>query len=350
MDKTIDVVGLGDLMIDFTHAGRTEDGIDLFARNPAGSMANVLSQVARLGGNCVLVTTLGADEHSQYLYSVAEGLGIDMSCVAYGSWPTRFMFAYGGAGNDRRFSDYRSPRNEAQTRLETVDMEKLRHSHFLDIKAIVFAPDDPIVETEREMLRVAEENGVTVTIDMQWRGIPLPEANRRVLVERARRCGVVKVTDEELAYYYDAEELMSGTDRVLADSSTQIVAVTLGSRGCFLRTRRAHVYCPTYDVPVKDTTGAGDSFMGALLFCLARTGTEIGRLDRAELERIGDFCNACASYSTMNRGSLLGMASLEKARWVQTTCSRLAVREDTRVSAPQFVNRCGGKEEIWSRL
>ena len=68
-------------------------------------------------------------------------------------------------------------------------------------------------------------------------------------------------TDEELAYYYDAHDLMEGTDRLFAGGRTQMAAVTMGKRGCFLRTRSAHAYCPTYDVEVKDTTGAGDSFI-----------------------------------------------------------------------------------------
>ena len=347
MEKTIDVVGLGDLMIDFTHAGKNEDGIDLFARNPAGSMANVLSQVVRLGGTGVLVTTLGADEHSQYLYDVAKRLGIDMSCVTYGSWPTRFMFAYPDSGSDRLFSDYRSPRNEAQTRLETVDLEKVRRSHFLDIKAIVFSPDDPIVESEQKMLRVAEENGTAVAMDLQWRGIAMPQEKKQLLVQRAGICHVVKATDEELAYYYDAKDLLDGTDRLLTNGRTQIAAITMGNRGCFLRTRTAYAYCPTYNVEVRDTTGAGDSFMGALLFCLARCNRKIDLLGEAELEKIGDFCNACASFSTMSRGSLLGMADLAAAKRVQDTCSKAAAQKDLHITAPQFLTACGGKEEVW---
>lgn len=34
-------------------------------------------------------------------------------------------------------------------------------------------------------------------------------------------------------------------------------------------------YQPTYDVAVVDTTGAGDSFMGALVYSLTRKETDI---------------------------------------------------------------------------
>lgn len=338
MKKDIDVIGLGDLMIDFTFAGTDERGISVYARNPAGSMANVLSQVVKLGGSAVLVTTLGQDEHSRYLFETAEKLGIDMSCVRYGTLPTRFMFAYCDADNNRRFSDYRSPRNEAQTRMEQVDTDKLKRSHFLDIKAILFEPEDPMTETMERMLTLAGENGVTAAIDMQWRGFPLRSEARAELVGRAKRCGVVKVTDEELAYFYDATGLEDGTDRVFVDSATELVAVTLGERGCFLRTRNASAYCATYDVPVKDTTGAGDSFMGALLYRLSRWGRAIGELSAQELTELADFCNACASYSTESWGSLLGMASHKDVELVRKSVPKLELEHATEVTAPRFIS------------
>lgn len=323
MDKTIDVVGLGDLMIDFTYSGVNEDGTYNYTRNPAGSMGNVLAQVTKLGGRAVLVSTLGFDEHSKYLYETAEKLGIDMSCVRFGTWPTRFMFAYFGEGNDRKFSDYRSPRNEAQTELKNVDLDKLRKSKFLDIKAIVFSPEDPIIETQNEMMRIAEENGVIPAIDMQWRGLPIPEEDKKILVERAKLCGVVKVTNEELLYFFPASDIESAVEKVFEESRTQILAVTMGACGCLLCTRTKQIYCPTYDVPVKDTTGAGDSFMGALLFTLSRHDKPIYSLTTSELEEIGDYCNACASFSTTKKGSLLGMASQEDADLVRKNWPKL---------------------------
>ncbi|MEE0032899.1 MAG: carbohydrate kinase, partial [Agathobaculum butyriciproducens] len=46
----IDVVALGECLIDFTPNGENTQGIALFARNPGGAPANVLAMNARLGG------------------------------------------------------------------------------------------------------------------------------------------------------------------------------------------------------------------------------------------------------------------------------------------------------------
>lgn len=324
MRKEIDVTGLGDLMIDFSYAGEDESGRALFARNPAGSMANVLCQVAKLGGTGMLVTTLGNDAHSRYLYETARALGLDTSCIAFGTLPTRFMFEYRDENNDRYFDDYRCPRTEAQTRLENVDTEKFKRSRFFDIKAIAFRPEDSITQTEKVLFRLAEENDVTLAIDMQWRGIPLPEEEKAQIKERARRCGVLKLTDEELAYYFGGSDIRSGVEAVFAGSArAQLVAVTMGRDGSVLYTRRSSAYSRAYDVPVVDTTGAGDSFMGALLYGLSRRGSALETLDERELAALGDFCNACASFSTMSPGSLLSMGTAADVQELMRSRARI---------------------------
>ena len=188
------------------------------------------------------------------------------------------MFEYRDGNNDRYYDDYRCPRNEAQTKLENVDTEKFKHSRFFDIKAIAFDQEACITETERELFRLANENDITLAIDMQWRGIPLPTQEKAQIIERAKLCGVLKFTDEELAYYFGKSDIPSGVEAVFTESEcAQLVAVTMGRNGSFLYTRRSHAYSPAYEVPVADTTGAGDSFCaGAVIGMTYGSGMEQG--------------------------------------------------------------------------
>ena len=50
----IDVTALGELLIDFTPAGRSQQGNNLFEQNPGGAPANVLTAVTRLGKKAAL--------------------------------------------------------------------------------------------------------------------------------------------------------------------------------------------------------------------------------------------------------------------------------------------------------
>ena len=43
MSKEIDIVALGELLIDFTESGYSKNGMKLFEQNPGGAPANLLT-------------------------------------------------------------------------------------------------------------------------------------------------------------------------------------------------------------------------------------------------------------------------------------------------------------------
>ena len=71
-----DVVALGESLIDFTPNGTNVQGIELFARNPGGSPANVLAMNARLGGKTAFIGKVGNDQFGKMLKETIEEAGI----------------------------------------------------------------------------------------------------------------------------------------------------------------------------------------------------------------------------------------------------------------------------------
>ena len=67
---------------------------------------------------------------------------------------------------------------------------------------------------------------------------------------------------------------------------------------------------------VVSTTGAGDSFMGALLYQATRAGFSINDLDAEELKKTAEFANACSAGSTRKYGSMAAMTYMEDAGWI----------------------------------
>ena len=55
MEKTLDVIALGEALIDFTESGTSPAGARLFEQNPGGAPANVACAVARLGGRAAFL-------------------------------------------------------------------------------------------------------------------------------------------------------------------------------------------------------------------------------------------------------------------------------------------------------
>ncbi|TCW31581.1 pfkB family carbohydrate kinase [Thermohydrogenium kirishiense] len=71
-----DVVALGELLIDFTPAGKSENGNTLFEMNPGGAPSNVLTAVTKLGGKCAFIGKVGDDQFGHFLKQVLENNNI----------------------------------------------------------------------------------------------------------------------------------------------------------------------------------------------------------------------------------------------------------------------------------
>ena len=65
--KQFDVVALGELLIDFTEAGLSEQGNPLWEANPGGAPCNVLAMLRKLGRSCAFLGKVGADSFGDQL-------------------------------------------------------------------------------------------------------------------------------------------------------------------------------------------------------------------------------------------------------------------------------------------
>lgn len=60
--KKYDVAALGELLIDFTENGLSEQGNTLFEANPGGASCNVLAMLKKLGRSCASVEQPGGGQ------------------------------------------------------------------------------------------------------------------------------------------------------------------------------------------------------------------------------------------------------------------------------------------------
>ena len=108
-EQMLDLVSMGDLMIDFSCVGKNDEGRLLFERNPGGAPMNVAAQLSRLGGKAGVICCLGRDEHGEYLYDLAKNeLGFDVTNAQFTEKVgTRFLFVYFDQDKERSFTNYK---------------------------------------------------------------------------------------------------------------------------------------------------------------------------------------------------------------------------------------------------
>ncbi len=119
-----DVVALGELLIDFTPAGRSKNGNQLFECNPGGAPANVLACLAMLGKKTRFIGKVGDDQFGHFLRDVLTEKGIcTKGLVLDAEANTTLAFVHLREDGDRSFSFYRKP--GADTRLQPEEIDEV---------------------------------------------------------------------------------------------------------------------------------------------------------------------------------------------------------------------------------
>jgi len=308
MEKTIDVLALGEALIDFTDSGRSPAGTRLFEQNPGGAPANVACAVARLGGKAAFLGKVGEDMHGRFLRETLEGEGVDVSgmVMAPDVFTTLAFVALGERG-ERSFSFARKPGADTCLRPEEVSPELLERSKVLHVGSLSLT-DEPARTATFRAVGLARELGLTVSYDPNYRAsLWRDEATARVQMRSLIPfCDIVKISDEETGLLTGEEDPAAAAEALL-ELGVKCVAVTLGVDGALVATKEGSRTVAAFPAQAVDTTGAGDAFWGAFLTCLTGSGKSVGELSLDEAERFARFANAAASVCVSRRGGIPAM-------------------------------------------
>lgn len=299
----MDVVALGEILIDFTPSGMNEQGIALFARNPGGAPANVLAMNAKLGGSSAFIGKVGDDAFGAYLKGVLHSHGIDTrGMVTDEEIPTTLAFVQLDEQGDRSFTFYRKPGadlrlEDGELRKDLIDTCKIFHFGSLSLT------NEPCRSATLEAVRYAKAQGKIISFDPNYRpGLwQDQETAKGWMAQGVKSADILKVSEEEMWLLTGETDLETGS-RLLLEMGPAAVFVTMGEHGCYYRNAGRHGSQPAYSVRAVDTTGAGDAFVGAMLWQLSGCSREeIGTL---ELEKLAAFANAAGSLTTTRSGAI----------------------------------------------
>ena len=266
MEKEVDIVALGELLIDFTEAGYGASGMKLFEQNPGGAPANLLTVVSHMGFKTSFIGKVGNDMHGLFLKRTLEqeGIGTD-SLIVDDSVFTTLAFVEIDKNGERNFSFARKPGADTQLKAEELNQELLKNCKIFHFGSLSLT-DDPAKKATQEAVRIAGDAGAVISYDPNYRASlwPDPAAAVAAMKSMIPMVDVMKVSDEESLLLTGESDYESAAD-VLLSMGPQLVAITLGADGVLIATKEDKKVVSGYQVDTVDTTGAGDSFWGGFL-------------------------------------------------------------------------------------
>lgn len=309
----IDIITVGEVLIDLTQTGVTPQSVPLLAANPGGAPANVAVAAARLGAHCAFVGKTGRDGFGGYLAGVLRENGVDVSNLRTGDAPTTMAVVTVAQGGERSFRFVRGA--DADLSPEELDAAALAQGKVLHFGSVSLTRE-PARTATLCAARTARENGLLVSYDPNYRAPLWP--SREEAVQRMREplelADIVKLSDEELELLTDASTPEQAA-LCLQRQGVQLVLVTLGAGGCFYRWQNSSGLVPGGPTIVADTNGAGDTFLGAVLSRLVQRGERpLDGLQTSELEQILSFANRAAALTCSRSGAIPAMPTLAELK------------------------------------
>ena len=301
----IDVVALGEVLIDFATRGTDGNGYPLMQALPGGAPANFLAALTKYGKSTAFLGKVGDDAFGHLLVGTVKDAGIETRGIVIDPAVfTTLAFVTFDASGDRSFSFARKPGADTRLSWEEVDkslIEEAKVFHF----GTLSLTDEPVRTTTQKCVGYAKELGKLITCDPNlrkplWRS---EEEAREQILWSLHQADVVKISDDEVDFLWSCTP-EEGADKLLEEFGVSLAMVTLGPKGCLLKTRQASCQVASPKVNPVDTTGAGDIFGGSAVCRLLELNKPISELSAEDLRDIGAYASTAASLSTETAGGI----------------------------------------------
>ena len=309
----MDVVALGELLIDFACVNTDAEGYPTMAAHPGGAPANFLAALAKFGAKTALLGKIGTDAFGKLLIGTLEAAGIETrGIISTDDVFTTLAFVTFDETGNREFSFSRKPGADTCISFEELDLSLIDEAKVFHFGTLSLT-DEPARATTQKAVAYAKAAGKLITYDPNlrkplWKD--LSTAKEQILWG-LQYADVVKISDEEVDFLWGLSP-EAGAQYILDNYGVKLVFVTCGPEGCFFKNAQAQgMISSPKGIKAIDTTGAGDIFGGSAVWQLLQQSKAPDELNAEELTKIVTFACTSASLSTTKPGGISSVPEME---------------------------------------
>ena len=307
-----DITALGELLIDFTPAGVSQQGMRLFEQNPGGAPANLLAAAAKFGRKTAFIGKVGKDMHGDFLKETLIRAGINTdNLIQDEKYFTTLAFVSLNENGEREFAFARKPGADTKLCMKEIDPEILENTRVYHVGSLSLT-DDPSRTATYEAINIARNSGAVISYDPNYRAALWsdPETAQLRMQSLIPYVDMMKISDEEtslLTPYQDPEEAI----QYLLRQGVHLVAVTLGRDGALIGNENGIIKAEGFSSHAVDTTGAGDSFWGGVLCSILSINKPVEKMEWEEIRKCAVLGNAVAGLCVQKRGGIPAIPTKE---------------------------------------
>ena len=313
MMKKYDVVALGELLIDFTENGKSNQGNPLFEANQGGAPCNVLAMLTKLGHKTAFIGKVGEDFFGEQLRDVITEVGIDAKGLCTDKEiHTTLAMVHTYPDGDRDFSFYRDPGADMMLTEEEIPEELILETRIFHFGTLSMT-HEKVRRATKKAVAIAKQAGAIISFDPNIRE-PLwnsmDEAREQVLYGLGQ-CHILKISDNEIQWLTGKNDYTEAVKWIREKYDIPLILVSMGKEGsrAYYQDRMVEK-APFINENTIETTGAGDTFCACVLHYICKHGLE--NLTEKNLKEMLTYANAAASIITTRKGALRVMPRPEE--------------------------------------
>ncbi len=280
-----------------------------YVPNAGGAPCNVCACVASLGGDGAYLGKLGGDAYSDFLFEQIKSAGIDIRYIVFDkSLKTALAFVDIDENGDRKFRFERE--NTADLNLSAADVKDdcLQNGDVLHFCSLGLAGKSK--SAHEKAIKLALEKGATISFDVNVRENLWNSVQECVIAikEFLPFADIVKVSSEEFDLLSQGKTDDEKAKNILSIAlNCKTLIVTKGADGAIAYDRKlCKISQEAYKAKVVNTTGAGDCFIGSILYLLSQG---VITLDLNSMAYALDFASRACAIQISRNGSMSAMPS-----------------------------------------
>jgi fructokinase len=302
------ILCIGEALIDMicTDTGTSLSEGQHFLKKAGGAPTNVAAAIAALGGEVELAAKVGADPFGKHLIDVMKSFGVTTKWI-FRDEHSFTTFAFVSLMEDGERDFYFNRGADGQLSCEEVDainLDNVSIAHFGS--ATGFLPG-PLQAAYQNLLQKALQKNIFISFDPNYRHL-LFKNNIETFVDQSwsflNNCHFFKLSEEE-SMLITGKLTVKDAAEVLLHRTSAVFAITLGKEGTMLGYKNETEIISSIKVKPVDTTGAGDAFVGAVLYQLNNKSLEeIQSLTKEEWKHIVFNANKAGARTCEYMGAM----------------------------------------------
>lgn len=309
----IDVVALGELLIDFATVSTNADGYPAMQALPGGAPANFLAALTKYGFGTALLGKVGTDTFGELLIGTMKKAGIETrGLIQTDDVFTTLAFVTFDETGDRKFAFSRKPGADTCISFEELDLSLIDEAKVFHFGTLSLT-DDPARSATQKAVAYAKSKGKLITYDPNLRKPLWKDLHvcKEQMLWGLNQADVVKISDEEVDFLFGLG-VEEGAEHILENYGVKLVFVTCGADGCYFKNAVSSGHVPSLSgIKVVDTTGAGDIFGGSAVWKLLQLNQAPATLNEEQLRDVVTFACTSAGLSTTKHGGISSVPNYE---------------------------------------